>query len=317
MDILKLGEKVLKDEARALIELSEKLNSGFLEAIDCLYGIKGRMVLTGMGKSGLVARKVAATLSSTGSPAFFIHPSEASHGDLGLISEDDALLAFSWSGNTKELSDILHYTISRGIPVIGITRDRNSLLGKNSSYLLELPELPEADILDCAPTTSTTMQMALGDAIAIGLMHKRGISEKDFHRWHPGGSLGRKLYLVSDLMHKGDEIPLVDADYSMSEVILQISAKGFGVSGITRGEELYGIITDGDLRRHMTSDLLSRKAYEVMTEKPVVIEEDRLAAEALGLMRAKNITALFVVRENKPIGLLHMRDLLHIGAPKP
>lgn len=304
---------LLNAEAKALVLLANQLDSSFGETIECLFNTQGRIAVTGMGKSGLVGRKVAATLSSTGTPSYFIHPGEASHGDLGLLSPKDALLALSYSGNTRELADIINYATLAGIPIIGMTRNKDSLLGRHADHLLLLPNLPEADSLDCAPTTSTTMQMALGDAIAITLMKRRGISAQDFHRWHPGGSLGQRLHLVRDLMHTGDSLPLADINFPMSEAIILMSSKGFGIIGAVHEGRLAGIITDGDLRRHMDSTLLDKKVCEVMTHSPYVISGDKLAAEAMKTMREKKITSLFVMEDDAPIGLIHIHDLLQAG----
>lgn len=306
----KLASTILEKEASALLKLARQLNEDFSRSIDCLYKIPGRIAVTGIGKSGLVGRKISATLSSTGSPSFFIHPVEASHGDLGMLSRGDALLALSYSGNTYELMNLVRYAKAFGIPIISMTRNPESKLATHSDYHLLLPDLPEADTIDCAPTTSTTMQIALGDAIAITLMKKRGIAVEDFHRWHPGGTLGQKLFLVRDLMHSGENIPLISRDALMSEAIIQMSAKGFGVIGVADTEGLAGVITDGDLRRHMHSNLLNKKVSEVMTSNPFVLEENRLAEEALQMMREKKITTIFVVKNSVPVGILHIHDLL-------
>lgn len=250
---------VLQQEARALTLMAAGLSSAFYDAVSCLYGISGRIAVTGMGKSGHVARKVAATLASTGSPAYFIHPGEASHGDLGMLATGDAVLAFSNSGNTAELSDIVLYAARRNIPLTGVTRNADSLLGKHATHILLLPPVPEADPLDCAPTTSTTLQMALGDALALTLMRRRGCSPEEFHRWHPGGSLGRKLLTVREIMHTGEDMPLLPASARMPDVLMLMTGKGFGVAGILEKNRLAGIITDGDLRRHMGPALMDKK----------------------------------------------------------
>jgi arabinose-5-phosphate isomerase len=304
---------VLQQEARALTLLASGLDAVFCEVVDCLYGIHGRIAVTGMGKSGHVARKVAATLASTGSPAFFIHPAEASHGDLGMLTPGDAVLAFSNSGNTTELSDIVLYAARRSIPLIGVTRNADSMLGGRSNHLLLLPLLPEADPLDCAPTTSTTLQMALGDALALTLMRRRGCSPEDFHRCHPGGSLGRKLLTVRDIMHKDEELPLVQASTPMSEVLCLMTGKGFGVAGILERDMLTGIITDGDLRRHMGSSLMDKTARQVMHPDPVVVSKDTLAVAALRLMEESKVTSLFVTNAGKPVGILNVHDCLRTG----
>ena len=304
---------VLRQEAHALTMMARGLDAAFCSAVDCLYGINGRIAVTGMGKSGHVARKVAATLASTGSPAYFIHPGEASHGDLGMLASDDAVLAFSNSGNTAELSDIILYAARRDIPLIGVTRNADSLLGKNAAHLLLLPLVPEADPLDCAPTTSTTLQMALGDALALALMRRRGCSPEEFHRWHPGGSLGRKLMTVREIMHTGEELPLLPASSPMPEVLMLMTGKGFGVAGILEKKRLAGIITDGDLRRHMGPSLMDKKAKQVMHPDPIVVSEDTLAVTALRIMQENKITSLFVTGEGKPVGILNVHDCLRAG----
>lgn len=304
---------ILRQEARALILLANGLDTVFCGIVDCLYSINGRIAVTGMGKSGHVARKVAATLASTGSPAYFIHPGEASHGDLGMLASGDAVLAFSNSGNTTELSDIVLYAARRNIPLIGVTRNADSLLGRHAAHLLLLPLVPEADPLDCAPTTSTTLQMALGDALALTLMRRHGCSPEEFHRWHPGGTLGRKLLTVRELMHTGGDMPLLPASALMPEVLVLMTGKGFGVAGVLDGNRLVGIITDGDLRRHMGPSLMDKKAKQVMHPDPVVVSEDTLAVAALRLMQENKITSLFVAKEGKPVGILNVHDCLRAG----
>lgn len=304
---------VLRQEAHALALLARGLDAAFCEVVDCLYGVKGRIAVTGMGKSGHVARKVAATLASTGSPAYFIHPGEASHGDLGMLAVGDAVLAFSNSGNTTELSDIVLYAARRNIPLIGVTRNTDSLLGKHATHILLLPLVPEADPLDCAPTTSTTLQMALGDALALTLMRRRGCSPEEFHRWHPGGSLGRKLLMVREIMHTGKDMPLLPGSALMPDVLMLMTGKGFGVAGIVERKRLAGIITDGDLRRHMGPSLMDKKAKQVMHPDPVVVSEDTLAVAALRLMQENKVTSLFVTREGKPVGILNVHDCLRAG----
>jgi len=313
MDEVGFAVSILRQEAHALTLLARGLNTAFCEVVDCLYGIKGRIAVTGMGKSGHVARKVAATLASTGSPAYFIHPGEASHGDLGMLASGDAVLAFSNSGNTAELSDIVLYAARRNIPLIGVTRNADGLLGRHSTLLLLLPPVSEADPLDCAPTTSTTLQMALGDALALTLMRRRGCSSEEFHRWHPGGSLGRKLLTVREIMHTGEDMPLLPASALMPEVLVLMTGKGFGVAGVLDQNRLAGIITDGDLRRHMGPSLMDKKAKQVMHPDPVVINDDTLAVAALRLMQENKITSLFVTNEGKPVGILNVHDCLRAG----
>ena len=261
------ARQVLRDEAQAIYVLADSLGESFERTVACLLGVKGRIAVTGMGKSGHVARKIAATLASTGSPAYFIHPAEASHGDLGMMTPDDAVIAISNSGNTAELTDIILYASENNMPLIGITRNADSFLGKHCDYLLQQPQLHEACPLDCAPTTSTTVQMALGDALAMCLLTARGFSKEDFRRFHPGGSLGHKLSLVRDLMHTGDAMPLLPLDAPMMSVLAEMTRKGFGCVGVMDGETLVGIITDGDLRRHMGPNILESTAEELMRWK--------------------------------------------------
>ena len=310
------GASVLRQEARALSLMAAGLDAAFCRAVDCLFATRGRIAVTGMGKSGHVGRKVAATLASTGTPALFIHPAEAGHGDLGMLSPDDTVLAISNSGNTGELSDILLYAGRNGLPVVGITRNRDSLLGRNASHLLLLPQVPEADPLDCAPTTSTTLQMALGDALALTLMRRRGCTAEEFHRWHPGGSLGRKLLTVREIMHTGEALPLVQASTPMSDVLCQMTGKSFGVAGVCEQNEkgrLVGIITDGDLRRHMGRELLGLTAGQVMHTSPRTVEEDCLVVAALHRMQEEKITSLFVTRQGEVVGIFNVHDCLRAG----
>lgn len=304
---------VLAQEADALRELAASLSSEFDEAVRLLYGIEGRVAATGMGKSGHVARKVAATLASTGSPAFFIHPSEASHGDLGMLTSKDAVIAFSNSGETSELEDILVFASRTGIPVIAVTQNSASFLARHADCRLILPTVPEACPLGCAPTTSTTMMLALGDALALSLIEARGFSREDFHGFHPGGKLGRKLLQVKDIMHGIAQLPLTGVDTPMSEVLCVMTGGGFGCACIVDGEKLAGIVTDGDLRRHMEPGLLGRKAREVMTPNPVRVDADLLAVKALHLMQARSITSLLVVEGDRPVGIVHIHDCLRAG----
>lgn len=305
---------VLRAEASALSVMADGLDAAFSAAVDCLFNVSGRIAVTGVGKSGLVGRKVAATLSSTGSPAYFIHACEAGHGDLGMLKAEDALLAFSKSGNTEELLAILEYAARRDISVVAVTSGKDSPLGKHAQNLLLFPLLPEADPMDCAPTTSTTLQMAIGDALALALMRRRGVTPEAFHRLHPGGALGRKLLTVGEIMHSGDEIPLVQEGTLMSEALMQMTGKGFGVVGIVDGRGfLTGIITDGDLRRHMDAELLSKQVSRVMHPHPVSAEEGTLVTAALRTMNASKITTLFVNRAGRPVGIINVHDCLRAG----
>ena len=304
------ASKVLSQEADALHLLSKSLDTAFDEAVDCLLNISGRIAVTGMGKSGHVARKIAATLSSTGSPAFFIHPAEASHGDLGMLGKGDAVLAFSNSGETQELTDIIQYSARNRLPLVGVTKNPQSMLGKNADYVLCLPAVPEACPLGCAPTTSTTMQIALGDALALTLLQARGFKSEDFRLFHPGGKLGKKLRLVREIMHRGDELPLAAPGVFVSEVLCIMSQKGFGAVGIVDDRKLVGFISDGDLRRHMTADLLQKKASDIMSLHPFSLSPDCLVEKALAQLSERKITSSFVVENDNIVGFVHVHDML-------
>ncbi len=270
-------------------------------------------MVSGMGKSGHIGRKVAATLASTGTPASFVHPAEASHGDLGMITARDIILALSNSGETPELADMLAYAKRFGIPLIGITRDAASALADASDVVLLLPQVAEASPVG-APTTSTAMMLALGDALAIALLEARGFSTAEFATFHPGGKLGRQLLRVTEIMHAGEELPLVSAQQPLAQVLLVMTAKRFGCAGVVDAAgALVGVITDGDLRRHMAPDLLQKTAGEVMTAAPQTIRKEALASEALGVLNARQITSLFVVDQHVPVGIVHMHDCLRAG----
>ncbi|MEX2296251.1 MAG: KpsF/GutQ family sugar-phosphate isomerase [Dongiaceae bacterium] len=311
---LATGRRVLMTEAAAVTALAASLDGAFERAVDLLFAHRGRIVVTGMGKSGHVARKIAATLASTGSPALYVHPAEASHGDLGMLTTDDALIALSNSGDTPELGDILNHCKRFNIPFVGITSGAPSTLADLADVALLLPPAEEACPMGLAPTSSTTMMLALGDALAVALLERRGFSAEDFRNLHPGGRLGRKLLRVGDLMHAGDELPVTAATTRMDEAILVITAKRFGCVGIVDANgALLGIITDGDLRRHMSVDLLKKPVAAVMTSAPRTIRPDALAAEALRLMNESAITSLFVTTEGRPVGILHIHDCLRAG----
>jgi arabinose-5-phosphate isomerase len=286
----------------------------FSAAVEILNAVTGRVVVTGMGKSGHVARKIAATMASVGTPAMYVHPGEASHGDLGMITDADAVLALSNSGETPELSDIVAYCKRAGIKLLAITGELKSALAEQADVALVLPPAKEACSLGLAPTTSTTMAMALGDALAVALLERKGFSAESFQVLHPGGRLGRKLLRVADIMHGPDEMPLVDADTVMADALITMTAKRFGCVGVVDADNaLLGIVTDGDLRRHMSPDLLAKTVRTVMTRRPKTIRRQALAVEALGLMNARAITSLFVVEGNRPIGIVHIHDCLREG----
>jgi len=312
-----IAKRVLNLEVEALQALSQNLDGAFTRAVEMLDAVNGRVVVSGMGKSGHVAGKIAATLASTGTPAQFVHPAEASHGDLGMFAGGDALIALSNSGNTSELSDIVHYSKRFGIPLIGITSKSKSVLAEASDVALILPPVGEACPMGLAPTSSTTMMMALGDAIAVALLERRGFSAHDFKALHPGGTLGRKLLRVSDIMHSGEELPLCTPETPMAEAILTMTAKTFGCVGVVDPQKkLIGVVTDGDLRRHMEQNLLTLNVGDVMTSDPKRIRPHALAAEALHMMNASDhpFTSLFVAEEDdRVIGILSMHDCLRAG----
>jgi arabinose-5-phosphate isomerase len=312
---LDVARGVLRLEGEGLEALARGLDERFVAALDLLAAAQGRIIVTGMGKSGHVARKIAATLASTGSPAYFVHPAEASHGDLGMIRAEDAVLALSNSGETNELSDLVDYTRRFAIPLVGMTSGAKSALSEAADVALVLPRVSEACPMGLAPTTSTTMMLALGDALAVALLERKGFSAADFQIFHPGGKLGRRLLKVADIMHQGEEIPLVEPGMPMSEVLLVMTAKRFGCAGVVKEDgKLAGIITDGDLRRHMADDLVARRAGSVMTASPKTVRPNNLAAEALRVMNAASITTVFVVGEDgRPAGILHIHDCLRAG----
>jgi arabinose-5-phosphate isomerase len=312
---LAVARRVIRAEIDGLEQLSETLDGAFGRALDLCAAAKGRLIVTGIGKSGHVARKIAATLASTGTPAQFVHPAEASHGDLGMIGVEDVVLALSNSGESDELAAIIAYSRRFEIPLVAVTAGRGSALAEAADAVLLLPPAAEACTMGLAPTTSTTMMLALGDALAIGLLERKGFSSADFQLFHPGGKLGRRLLRVGDIMHQGASVPLVPPEAPMSEAILVMTAKSFGCVGVAGADgRLIGVITDGDLRRHMDDGLLARSVGEVMHREPKTITAGHLAAEALGVMNRFAITALFVVDdEERPAGFLHMHDCLRAG----
>ena len=315
-DPIAVGRRVLAAEAEALAAQAKGLDAAFAKAVETLADSKGRIVCTGMGKSGHVARKIAATFASTGSPAFFVHPAEASHGDLGMIGEGDVILALSKSGEVRELADVLAYGARFRIPLIAITAQPDSALGKAAAVVLKLADAAEATAEVNAPTTSTTLQIALGDALAVALLERRGFKPQDFHVFHPGGKLGAMLRTVRDLMHTGDEVPLVSPETPMREALLTMTGKRFGILGVCDASgKLLGAVTDGDLRRH-SEGLLEHTAGEVMTPGPKkAVAPDILASEALAQMSdpPPSVTVLFVVDDGKPVGILHVHDILRAG----
>jgi len=308
---LNLGSEGL---AQLALEVSGSMASAFEAAVSRLKAVSGRVIVTGIGKSGHVAQKIAATFASTGTPAFFVHPSEASHGDLGMITQSDLILAFSWSGETVELKPIITYSRRFAVPLIAVTSQANSALGEQADIVLQLPRVKEACPHGLAPTTSTTIQLAIGDSLAIALLDARGFTAHDFKIFHPGGSLGANLKYVSDIMHQRDRLPLIDSGSSMADALVAMTEKSFGCVGVTDGKgKLIGVITDGDLRRHMGPKLLQSKVDDVMTAKPKTIAPTLLASAALELINSSRITALFVVERQKPVGIVHVHDLLRAG----
>lgn len=307
------ARRVLETEIEGLHALSRRLDGRFARAVDLLADVAGRIVVTGMGKSGHVARKIAATLASTGAPAHYVHPGEASHGDLGMIAGDDAVVALSNSGETSELSDLVSYAKLRGIRLVSVTARPDSALARAADVSLEIPDSPEACPLDLAPTTSTTVMLALGDALAVALFERRGFSPEDFRLLHPGGTLGRRLLKASDLMHSGREMPTVPPEAPMAQAILEMTSKRFGCVGVVAADgSLAGMITDGDLRRHIESGLLDMAAKDVMTANPKTVGGNVLAAQVFAMMNDSKITNVFVVRGGEPVGIVHIHDVLRM-----
>jgi len=316
--VLASAQRTMATEIAGLDALNEVLLDGlgapFAKAVSVIREISGRVVVTGMGKSGHVGRKISATLASTGTPSFFVHPSEAGHGDLGMVTAADAIFALSWSGETQELAAIISYSRRFRVPLIAVTSKADSTLGRAADIVLALPAVTEACPHGLAPTTSTLMQMALGDALAISLLESRGFTAKEFRDFHPGGRLGASLQFVNDIMHTGDQVPLAPLGTLMSEAIVLISQKGFGCLGVTDGAgKLVGIITDGDLRRHLSDRLLERTVDDVMTGSPKTIGPQVMVSAALDIINSSKITAIYVVDNDQPVGILHMHDLLRAG----
>lgn len=309
------GRQVILTEAEALNRLAQSIDHRFTAAVDLLAGVTGRVCVTGMGKSGHVARKIAATLASTGTPALYVHPGEASHGDLGMITPQDAVVALSNSGETNELRDLILYTRRFSIPLIAMVGSAASTLGDSADVSLVLPGIREACPMGLAPTTSTTCMLALGDALAVALLERRGFSARDFAVFHPGGKLGSQLLRVEQLMHKGQELPLVSPATRLGDAVLEMTRKRLGCVGVVDGGRLVGIITDGDIRRHMAPDIFERTAAEIMTRRPRTIDARALAVEAVAAMNGEPspVTVLFVVEDGRPVGALHLHDCLKAG----
>lgn len=312
-DAITAGRDVLHTEARALGRMADELGAEFAQAVETLTGLKGRLIVVGIGKSGHVGRKMAATFASTGTPAHFVHASEASHGDLGMITQDDCCILLSNSGESRELSDVIGYTRRFNIPMIAITRAPDSTLGSRADIVLALPDVPEACAIGMAPTTSTTASMALGDALAVAVMKRKGFDPESFHVFHPGGKLGAQFLRVADLMFTGELLPLVAENTPMSDVLMRMTGTGYGVAIIIEGQRLTGIITDGDLRRNMDG-LMTRCAGDVATRNPMTIAPDALVSEAVAVMNGKKVNALCVVDDaGEVLGLIRLHDCLRAG----
>lgn len=317
-DLVETGLRTLEAEAEGIAALAAAMRDGlrapFTAACTAIRAARGRVVVSGMGKSGHVGKKIAATLASTGTPALFVHPAEAGHGDLGMITPDDVVIALSWSGETVELRALIDYSRRFSIPLVAVTSDAASTLGKAADIVLALPQAREACPHNLAPTTSSLMQLALGDALAIALLESRGFTPLDFRALHPGGKLGAALKFARDLMHTGEAMPLCRLGARMGAAVLEMSTKGFGCVGIVDAEgRLVGIVTDGDLRRHMRPDLMEIPVDAVMTRRPICAKPDQLASEALQVLNRAKITAVFVIDGAMPVGIVHLHDLLRIG----
>lgn len=317
-DTLASARRTLATERAGIAALEAALDGptgeALARAVATIVAAKGRVIVSGMGKSGHVGRKIAATLASTGTPAHFVHPAEASHGDLGMILPDDVILAMSWSGETKELADIVAHAARFRVPLIAFTSRADSALGRAADIPIVLPQAEEACPNGLAPTTSTTMQLALGDALAVALLEARGFTAGDFRVYHPGGKLGAQLKQVREIMHRGERLPLIALDATMADALVEISRQGFGCGIVTTPDgALAGIVTDGDLRRHMGPDLMTRPVVEIMTKSPATIPPATLLAEALEIVETKKISALIVAEGGRPIGLVHVLDLLRAG----
>lgn len=317
-EIINAAKQVLDTEMHGLSLLKDSISDAFVQAANLMFNTKGRVIISGMGKSGHVGQKIAATLASTGTPSFFVHPSEASHGDLGMLTKNDTLITISNSGESREMGDIISFSRRFGIPMIAITSNPQSTMAQAADIVLLIPnkkEAPEACPLGMAPTTSTTTTLAMGDALAVALLEMRGFTKEQFHDRHPGGKLGNVLLKVSDVMAKGDAMPLVAPDMMMADALVIMTEKSLGCLGVVDSDgRLIGVITDGDLRRHMTADIIVRQAGDIMTKNPKTIPPNMLGSEAVGLMNTAKITNIFVVdADNKPVGLLHLHHLLQAG----
>ncbi len=306
--------RTINSEIETISKLKDTIDDTLTQALDLMQNSKGRIIITGMGKSGHIGKKIAASLASTGTPSFFVHPAEASHGDLGMITEEDVVIAISNSGESKELVDILNYCKRFGIKLISITKNPDSSLAKAGDIVLKLPNNGEACPLGLAPTNSTTATLVLGDILTAGLIERKGFTKADFNARHPGGKLGSILQRVSDLMHTNEEMPILEENANMQSVLLEMTSKRLGCVGfVNKSGELTGMLTDGDLRRCLTPKILEEKAIDIMTKNPKTIAKNTMASEAIKIMHDKKITNMFVVENNKPIGVIHIHDLLNNG----
>lgn len=306
--------RTINREIDTITKLRDSLDNNLTQALNLMQQAKGRIILTGMGKSGHIGKKIAASLASTGTPSFFVHPAEASHGDLGMITEDDVVIAISNSGESKELVDILNYCKRFGIKLIAITKNPQSSLGKAGDVVLQLPNNGEACPLGLAPTNSTTATLVLGDILTAGLIERKGFTKSDFNQRHPGGKLGSILQRVSDLMHTDLEMPILEENSNMQQVLLEMTSKRLGCVGFVNTDGIFtGMLTDGDLRRCLSAEILTKKAIDLMTKNPKTISKDTMAAEAMKIMHDKKITNIFVIEDKKPIGVIHIHDLLNNG----
>ena len=311
---IKCASDTINSEIETIKSLKDTLSESLTDALDVMQNSKGRIIITGMGKSGHIGKKISASLASTGTPSFFVHPAEASHGDLGMITEEDVVIAISNSGESKELIDILNYCKRFGIKLIAVTKSPNSSLGKAGDIVLRLPDNGEACPLGLAPTNSTTATLVLGDILTTCLIERKGFTKADFNDRHPGGKLGSILQRVSDLMHTGDEIPILSEDALMQAVLLEMTSKRLGCVGlVNKNGELTGMLTDGDLRRCLSAQILDKKAFELMTKNPKTTTKDTMASEVIRIMHNKKITNMFVVENKLPIGVIHIHDLLNNG----
>ena len=313
--IIAEAKKVLSIELKALKNLNSSFDNNFYNIIKTIYHTKGRVIVTGIGKSGHIANKISATLSSTGSPSHFIHATEASHGDLGAIKKNDCILAISNSGQTHELNDILNYAKRFNIPLLSISSNKKGILHNKSDYSILLKKPMEACPLNLAPTSSTTMALVMGDAIAITLLKLRGFELENFSKFHPGGNIGKDLTKLSDIMHGVSELPLAKQTEKMSSVLVKMTKKSFGCVGVVnKSQNLIGIITDGDLRRNMNLTIINKSAEQVMTKNPTFVDKNMLVGEAINIMNEKKITSLFICKKTKPIGIIHIHDLLRLSS---